>query len=165
MSGSGYSRLPLWSRYVLSIAVAAVILFFVVRYVSSHNSDSTVQTPSAEAQANRDGDVVVEQDQAPHVVVLRAGAAPGHAIARAVRADILKQVNQGFINGPIERSTCTALKSHGSSIPFKCTVLAANIQYPFLGVVDVSAKRITYCKRDPPPVPSQNIPVSRRCTD
>jgi hypothetical protein len=30
-------------------------------------------------------------------------------------------------------------------------------------VVDTSARRITYCKRDPPPVPSQNVPLSPRC--
>jgi hypothetical protein len=30
-------------------------------------------------------------------------------------------------------------------------------------VVNVPAHRLTYCKRDEPPVPSMNIPVSRRC--
>ena len=35
--------------------------------------------------------------------------------------------------------------------------------YPFLGVVDPAARRITYCKRDPPPAPSDNVPVSSRC--
>jgi hypothetical protein len=149
---------------VLSIAVAAVILFVVVDYVSSHNSDSTVQTPNAQANVNREGDIVVKQDQAPRVVALAAGAAPASAIARAVRADISKQVDQGFVNGPIERTTCTALKPHGSTVPFKCTVRAAHIGYPFLGVVDATAKRITYCKQDPAPIPSQTIPVSRRCT-
>jgi hypothetical protein len=40
---------------------------------------------------------------------------------------------------------------------------AADVNYDFLGVVDVPAHRLTYCKRDEPPVPSMNIPVSRRC--
>jgi hypothetical protein len=42
-------------------------------------------------------------------------------------------------------------------------VESAAVSYPFLGVVDLRAKQITYCKRDPPPVPSENIPVSSRC--
>jgi hypothetical protein len=74
------------------------------------------------------------------------------------------EINQGFLNGPLQRSTCRPLKSNGDSLRFSCAVIAANVNYPFLGVVDVAARRITFCKRDPPPVPSENIPVSRRCT-
>ena len=42
-------------------------------------------------------------------------------------------------------------------------VVAGGVTYPFLGVADPRARRVTYCKRDQPPVPSDNIPVSRRC--
>jgi hypothetical protein len=158
--------LPLWSRWVLSVLVALVVLVLVVRFVSTHNTDATAtQSGPALVRANHEGEIVVEQDQAPHVVKLRAGVAPASGIAHAVRADMNYEINQGFLNGPLRRATCEPLKSHGDSLRFSCTVIAANVNYPFLGVVDVAAKRITYCKRDPPPVPSENIPVSRRCTD
>jgi hypothetical protein len=163
-SGS-FTRLPLWSRWVLSVLVAVVLLVLVVRFVQTHNSDGTAtQSGVALARANQEGEIVVEQDQAPHVAKLTAGVAPVSAIAHAVRADMNHEINQGFLNGPLQRATCKSLNSHGGGLRFSCTVLAANVNYPFLGVVDVAARRITYCKRDPPPVPSENIPVSRRCT-
>jgi hypothetical protein len=156
---------PLWLRWFLSVLVAVVVLILVVRFVQGHNNDATAsQSPSGLARANQEATVVVEQDQAPHVAKLKPGQSPAVALARAARGDIAHSVNQGFINGPIESSRCAALAPHGLTLRFRCTVVAANIRYPFLGVADVGAHRITYCKRDPPPVPSQNIPVSRRCT-
>lgn len=156
---------PLWLRWFLSVVVAAVVLILVVRFVQSHNSTVTAsQTPSGLARANAESTVVVKQDQAPHVAGLKPGLSPVSGVASAVKADIDDSVNQGFINGPIQSSKCKSLSPHGHTLRFSCTVVAANISYPFLGVVDPSAHRITYCKKDEPPVPSQNIPVSRRCT-
>jgi hypothetical protein len=43
-------------------------------------------------------------------------------------------------------------------------VVANGQGYRFLGVVDTAAHRITYCKHDEPPVPGEDIPVSRRCS-
>jgi hypothetical protein len=158
-------RFPLWLRWFLSVLVAVVALILVVRFVQNHNSDANAsQSPSAFARATRESTIIVEQDQAPHIAKLKPGVRPAVAIARAVRGDIEHSVNQGFINGPIQSSRCTALAPAGKTLRFRCSVQAQNISYPFAGVVDVSAGRITYCKRDPPPVPSQNIPVSRRCT-
>jgi hypothetical protein len=156
---------PLWLRWFLSVLIAVVVLVLVVRFVNANNNDATAsQSPSAAARANEESTVVVEQDQAPHVAKLATGVSPAAGIARAVRRDINHSVNQGFINGPIQHTGCTALKPRGHVLRFRCTVLAANLQYPFLGVVDVSTGQITYCKKDPPPVPSENVPVSRRCT-
>jgi hypothetical protein len=150
-------------RWFLSVLVAVVVLVVVVRFVRTHNSDAPAsQTPTGLARADAESTVVVKQDQAPHVAKLKPGLSPAAGITRAVKADIASSVNQGFINGPIEHASCRPLASHGTR--FSCTVVAANISYPFLSVVDVSAHRITYCKKDQPPVPSQNIPVSRRCT-
>jgi hypothetical protein len=158
-------NLPLWLRWFLSALVAIVVLVVVVRFVNANNNDATAsQSRSAAAQANEESTVVVEQDQAPHVAKLQAGVSPVTGIAGAVRRDINHNVNQGFINGPIQHTRCTALKPRGHVLRFGCAVLAANLQYPFLGVVDVSTGQITFCKKDPPPVPSENVPVSRRCT-
>jgi hypothetical protein len=152
-------------RWFLSVLVAVVVLVVVVRFVRTHNSDAPAsQTPSGLARADAESTVVVKQDQAPRVAKLKPGVAPAAGIASAVKADIDHSVNQGFINGPIESSKCRSLGPHAQTMRFNCVVEAANIAYPFLGVVDVSAHRITYCKKDQPPVPSQNIPVSRRCT-
>jgi Tfp pilus assembly protein PilX len=156
---------PLWLRWFLSVAVAAVILILVIRFVSHNNSDATAaQSPSAAARANEESTVIVEQDEAPHVARVTAGEATAAAITKAVRADINHSVNQGFINGPIEHAGCAAVKTIGRVVRYHCTVVAANINYPFLGVVDLRTRQITYCKKDPPPVPSENVPVSRRCT-
>ena len=38
------------------------------------------------------------------------------------------------------------------------------MNYPFDVVVTPANRRLTYCKRDYPPVPSMNIPVTARCT-
>jgi hypothetical protein len=156
---------PLWLRWFLSVVVAAVILILVIRFVSHNNNDATAaQSPGASARANEESTVIVEQDQAPRVAKLKAGETPEAAITRAVRSDINHNVNQGFINGPIEHVGCTTLKPTGHVLRYRCTVEAANIEYPFLGIVDVSSNQVTYCKKDPPPVPSENVPVSKRCT-
>jgi hypothetical protein len=46
---------------------------------------------------------------------------------------------------------------------YSCVATANDVNYDFLGVVNVPAHQLTYCKRDEPPVPSMNIPVSPRC--
>jgi hypothetical protein len=39
----------------------------------------------------------------------------------------------------------------------------ANVNYPFDAVIEPAVRHLTYCKRDIPPIPSMNIPVSARC--
>ena len=41
---------------------------------------------------------------------------------------------------------------------------SGNVNYPFVGVFTEDQAALTYCKRDLPPIPSENIPVSARCT-
>jgi hypothetical protein len=41
---------------------------------------------------------------------------------------------------------------------------AADVNYDFVGAVDIPARQLTYCRREPPPVPSEKIPVSPACT-
>jgi hypothetical protein len=162
----GYLHLPLWSRWLLSVIVAIGVLVLIVVFVQSHNSDAPENgTPAQQARANHEGEIVVEEDQAPHVARFAAGLAPATAITRVVRAYVAGQVARGTLDGPLQHSSCKAVGAHrpGGSLPFSCTVQAASVTYPFLGVVDVRDNRVTYCKHDPPPVPSENIPVSRRC--
>lgn len=154
-------------RWVLSLAVAAAFLAALVLFVQSHGPSSQVtDSPGAVATENQEADTLVAQDQAPHTVRSSPGAAPPTALERALHAYVARLIAGGQIDGPLTRSSCTAVSRPDEQRPaFRCAVVAGSVTYPFLGVVDVRAHSVTYCKRDPPPVPSENIPVSRRCQD
>jgi len=145
--------------------VAAALLLALVLFVEHHSSDGLApESPAAEVEANREAEIIVSQDQAPHIARIRQGATPVAALEHVVRADLTAEIDRGEVDGPIQRTRCTPNGSRTARRPaFSCTVMANDVNYQFLGVVDVRARRLTYCKRDAPPVPSQNIPVSRRC--
>jgi hypothetical protein len=96
-------------------------------------------------------------------VRLQPGARPSAALAAAVRADIMDQIARQTIYGPLGKSSCTQTASRGAQQGFSCAVSVNGLPYPFVAVVDLHARSITYCKRDPPPVPSENVPVSAKC--
>jgi hypothetical protein len=158
-------RPPLWLRWAASLGVGVALIIALVIFVDHHNSDSLApENPAAAVRANREDEIVVAQDQAPHVVRAPAGVAPRAAIERVVRADTAQGIAKGQLAGPLQRARCTpAGASTAARRAFRCTVTASNVNYLFDGVVDVQTRRLTYCKRDPPPVASQNIPVSPRC--
>ncbi len=158
-------HLPLWLRFVLSFGVAAALLIALVRFVDSNNSNSEGPVnPAAAAEQSREAAILVGEDQAPHVKRLNSGAAPAAALARAVGTDIAGLISKQQLAGPLGGSSCSETGRHTQTrLAFSCTVRAGGVSYPFLGVVDLSRRLVTYCKRDPPPVPSENIPVSSRC--
>lgn len=159
-----FPRPPLWGQWLLSLSVAALLIFGLIRFVQSNGSTAPApQSPSAEAEANRESAVLVAQDQAPHSARLRPGAAPAAALSAAIRAAMVTEIVQQQIYGPLQRSTCTQTGSHAAELGYTCAVVVNGLPYPFLGVVDLHRRVITFCKRDPPPVPSLNIAVSRRC--
>jgi hypothetical protein len=160
-----YRQPTLWQRYLLSATVAAVLLAALVIYVNGHNTDSPPSSdPAAAVQANREAEILVAQDQAPHVAGLPAGREAGTALVRVLRADMVRRISRGQIEGPVQRAVCRPRgSSTGLRRAFSCTVEAGHVGYPFLGVVDQARRRITYCKRDPPPVPTDDVPVSGRC--
>jgi hypothetical protein len=73
-------------------------------------------------------------------------------------------INKGVVDGPLQRTRCRRHGGGSGRLAFSCVATADNVNYDYVGVVDVSTRQLTYCKRDEPPVPSQNIPVSPRCT-
>jgi hypothetical protein len=157
-------RPPMWARWVLSFAVAAIALVALIVFVDRHNTNGPAsQNPKAVAEANREAEVVVSQDQAPHVIALRSASDVRAAFTRAVRNDMNERIDKGIIGGTLQRVTCTRHGGRGGMQAFDCTAVVADVNYPYVGVVDLPARRLTYCKRDVPPVPSQNIPVSPRC--
>lgn len=166
-SRASIQRVPLWVRWVVSFAVFAALLVALVVYVNANNTDTPtgVQNPATEVEANRQATILVEQDQAPRTASLARGVAPATALAHAIRADMDKEIAQQVVAGPVTRSSCARTGPGGRvTASFSCTVVANSLAYPFEGVVDTRTRVITFCKRDPPPVPSENIPLSRRCT-
>ena len=159
-------RPPLWLQWVLSIVVAAAVIVALVRFVQSNTANQiTTENASGVAQANREAEILVAEDQAPHTVRLPGHTAAAAAIDRAVRADITTMIDDGSLDGPLQRSSCAPIRPPGKAGQiFSCTVSAAGVSYPFVGVVDARARMIVFCKRDPPPLPSQTVPLSPHCT-
>jgi hypothetical protein len=161
-----YLRIPLWQRFVLAGLITVGLVVALVVYVDHHNTDSPPSTnPAGEVAANREAEILVAQDQAPRTARVGPGEPPRAALMRAVRADMSHRINTGALEGPLQRLQCHAAgPSGGSRQALRCNVLAGSVAYQFLGVVDTATRRVTYCKRDPPPAPSDNVPVSLRCT-
>ena len=157
-------RLPLWSRWALSLLIAIVLIVALVIFVDRHNNDNLATlSPAAALRANREAEIVVSQDQAPHVVRLAPGVSAEVAFTRTIRGVMNQLLAKAEIDGPFDRVSCKRAGSRAGHALFHCTGEADDVNYPFVGVVDERAHRLTYCKRDPPPVPSQNIPLSPRC--
>jgi hypothetical protein len=157
-------HLPLWLRTTCSLGIAACLLVALVLYVSHHNTNSPpITNLAAEARANREAEILVSQDQAPHVARLSSGAGPA-TIERAIHTFMAGQIARGAISGPLQHEACAQVGPRdGVRRAFSCVVQAGGVRYQFGGVVDARARRITYCKRDPPAIPSQIVALSRRC--
>ncbi|MGH2892003.1 MAG: hypothetical protein ACRDPM_01870 [Solirubrobacteraceae bacterium] len=155
----------MWAKFALSLGVAAILLVALIIFVNHNNTDSNrALTPAEQAKVNREAALVVAQDQAPRVVMLARGESPRAGFVRAVHATMSGLVSKGVIDGPLQRVRCRRHGGGASRLGFTCVATANNVNYDFVGVVTMPARRLTYCKRDAPPVPSQNIPVSTRCT-
>jgi hypothetical protein len=160
-----YLRLPVWQRFVLAGVIAVVLLVAMVIFVE-HNNTNTNRSlnEAAEVKANRDAVILVRQDQAPHSMRLQAHQRPTLALERAIHGRMAAQIATGVIDGPLRAARCRASGApRDGRSAFSCTIIAGQVTYPFLGVVDTASRQITYCKRDPPPTPSDNVPVSIRC--
>ena len=159
-------RPPLWLQWVLSIVVAAAAIFALVWFVQSNTSNQiTTENASGEARADQEASALVAEDEAPHTARLPAHTAAAAAVNRAIRADMTKMIDGGSLDRPLQRSSCTPTGRPGKAGQrFSCTVSAAGVSYPFVGVVNARARTIVFCKRDPAPIPSQNVPLSPECT-
>jgi hypothetical protein len=160
-----YLNLPLWARFALALVITLSLLVAMVIYVNANNTNSNPSLNEAsEVRANREAEILVAEDQAPHTLRLAAGEKPAIAVEHAIRHRIAAQIAAGAIDGPLQRAACHASGSRpGGRTAFSCEVVAASVTYPFVGVVDQPAGSVTYCKRDPPPAQTDNVPVSSRC--
>jgi hypothetical protein len=159
-------RTPLWARWLITVLVFVVLIFVGRGFI--HNSEGASGPSSAElkaeAEANREGDIVVEEDQAPHTASLRPGAQGRVALEAAIAADAHNRVQSGELTGPFQSVRCAVSGSpRAGRQAFRCTVRSAGIAYTFLAVLDEPAHQLTWCKVDPPANGATAIPVSARC--
>jgi hypothetical protein len=158
---------PLWVRWLLAILGFAVLIL-AVRALSTGGESPSNQTSSernAEVEANREGQIVVEEDQAPHTAPLRSGAPTRAALESAIAADARSRILHGELTGPLQDVRCTFTGPlHAGRRALHCTAHANGIAYPFVGVVDEHTRELTWCKVDPPPGGGEpEVPVSPRC--
>jgi hypothetical protein len=152
---------------VLTILAFLVLIFAI--HIVAHDAEET-SGPSrsernAEIEANRIAQVVQEEDQAPHTAPLHAGLPTRVALEQAITTDARGRVDKGELTGELQSVHCDAPgPAHGGRRAFHCTATASGVVYPFLAVADESARQLTWCKVDPPPVSgAPEIPVSPRC--
>jgi hypothetical protein len=159
-------ELSLRTKYVLSFGIAAILLIAMIIYVDGHNTDASnglQLTAQGRASANRLAIVLAQQEQAPHVVRADPAAAPEDAIAHAVRLQMGRLINNQEAGPPLSPARCQTTSGSGRTEGFSCTDLSGGQYFNFVGVVDSGTHLVTVCRRDPPPVQSLTVPVSRRC--
>lgn len=158
---------PLWARWVLSILGFAMLTIAIVIAVHAANdSGSSSSERAAQIEAERESQVVIEEDQEPHSVGLRTSRIEPDALQTAISRDLRTRIDRGQLNGPVQGVRCTATGAQrGARQAFRCSARAAGVSYPFLGVIDTRTRQLTWCKVDPPPVAGgpQEVPVSLRC--
>jgi hypothetical protein len=157
---------PLWARWVLTILVFVVLILVGRGFI--HNSEGasgpTSAERKAEVEANREGDIVVEEDQAPHTAPLPSGVSRQVALENAIAADARHRVQSGELTGPFQSVRCATSGSPSAGHQaFRCTVRSASIAYRFVAVLDAPTRQLTWCKIDPPANGAAAIPLSARC--
>jgi len=161
---------PLWARWILTIAVFALVIAVVAIIVRSRGSESNGSSPSEEAlavaEANSEGRTAIAQDEAPHSSRLHPGIAVQPALQSAIVADVRNRIRTGQLTGPLQSVSCRASGlAEAGRLPYGCTVRSAGLAYLFVGVADKRALELTWCKVDPPPAAKDplEVPVSPRC--
>lgn len=153
-----------WVRWVLPFGVAVALMAGLIAFVDAHNNDNlAVQSPAQAARVEREGAIVTAQDQVPHVLHVAVHGSAKAAMVRAVHTEMMRLIDNGTASGPLQRTTCQAAGHHGGVVGFHCTAVAVGTGYRFEGVVDAAHDQLIFCKHDEPPVPGEDIPVSRRC--
>jgi len=161
--------LPLAARWALTIAayaLAIVAAVIVVHDVNGRGSTSSRAEAQAVVEANREGRIAIAQDEAPHTAALRGGEPAPLALQAAIGQDVRARIAQHELTGPLQSIGCAgAGPARDARKPYDCTVHSAGLAYPFVAVLDERARRLTWCKVDPPPTPGAplEVPVSAAC--
>jgi hypothetical protein len=166
-----FRALPLRTRWLITIAVYAVVIAAVVIVIhesgGGHEGGISPQAEArAVAEANHEGRVAIAQDEAPHSARLARGQSVQVALERAIGADVRERIAHGELTGPLQNVACKPpAQPHAGRRQLRCTARSAGISYPFIGVADERILELTWCKVDPPPVANAplEVPVSSRC--
>jgi hypothetical protein len=156
---------PLWARWLLSLLGFAALIALIAIVVRGQGG-SPRPDRSAEVEADREGQIVIAQDQTPHTATLRAGVLARVALELAIKADVRDRIRNGQLAGNLQSVRCKPARSTlAGRRAYRCTARVANIAYPFLGVANEHARELTWCKRDPPPASNapQAVPVNPGC--
>jgi hypothetical protein len=154
----------LWMRWAISVVVAVAAVIALVAFVDHNNNNSEAKgSAKSLAREDQEAQVIVGADQVPRTAKLAPKESLEHAFVAAVRRDMTHRIKTGNVDGKLQKVGCKRSGSQPGRIAYSCVAEAGNVKYPFLGVFTTADKRITYCKRDLPPIPSENIPVSARC--
>ncbi len=159
-----WSRIPLLGRWGISLLVTAVLVVALVAFVT-HNGGAGEVAPSRAALAReaQQDTILIGQDQAPHTAHVSSAADVRAALVAGVRTEMRRRIGSGNVPGPLQWVRCGRSGGQGAESAYHCIAKAGEINYPFVAVASPRAHRVTFCKKDFPPVPSENIPVSRRC--
>jgi hypothetical protein len=155
----------LWMRWAISIIVGVAVIAALVAFVDHNNNNSEATgSPKALEREYHYAQVVIGAEQAPHTVAVARGQSIHAAFVGAVRANMQHRVKTGDVPGQLQKVQCRASGSQSGRFAYGCVAEAGNVNYPYVGVFTKSTRRVTYCQRDAPPIPSERIPVSARCT-
>jgi hypothetical protein len=157
---------PLWAKWALSIGVVVVLLVALIIYVDHHNTDDSNGQPltaKALEEQNQEATILQQQDQTPVVFKLAAGAVAVHAAEHAVHIDMSQRINHNEAGPPLKAASCHATTTAGARHGFSCKVLSGGVYFDFVAVIDAPARQLILCKRDPPPIPSETVPLDARC--
>ncbi len=154
-------------QFFLAFLVAAVAIVALIRFVDSENPKVEQASSPSQSQfttEQQEDEVIVRQQQAPHVTKLPAGRTPLQAIDSAVRRFVSYEVARGIFGGPFKSATCVADGVSSSRLLYRCKAVTAALTYPFDGVVDRAQQQVVYCQVVQPPIPSMKMPaISSRC--
>jgi hypothetical protein len=156
-------RPSLRTQFILSFLIAGALIAALIVFVDNNQNDSNraLISPSAIAEQNREADLVIGQDQRPHVVDLAPGARAPAALQRAIAADMNRRIALGTIAGSLQRVACSPV-SRRAPIVFDCAAYDADVRYLYVGVA--RGRALVYCRKELPPVPGEHVPLSPRCT-
>ena len=161
---SRWSKIPLRVRWAVSFAVAIAAVVLLVRFVESQGNSSLVKVSSRNLRIeSRQADIVIGEDQAPVTLRVPAGHSASSVLMAGVRRDMTHRITTATIDGPLGRVACGEAGHRGGRVAYHCTAEAGHVGYPFVGVATARTHRVVFCKKDFPPLPSENIPVSASC--
>ena len=157
-------QLPLWTRWVLAVTVFASLGLAAFLFARGRNSTAPTLDAQGTIEANAVGQIVVRQDQAPHVAGWRADSPAARALRDAIIADVRARIASRDLTGPLGSVSCAPVRraSHQRE-PFVCSVVSASLAYTFYGVADRGTRTLTWCKQDPVEDAGLAVPLSASC--